>query len=40
MEKVEIKISSIEQLVDLVSNIPDGVILDIDLNLEDEDGEE
>ena len=40
MEKVEIKISSIEELVDLVSNIPDGVILDIDLNLEDEDGEE
>ena len=40
MEKVEIKISSIDELVDLVSNIPDGVILDIDLNLEDEDGEE
>ena len=40
MEKVEIKISSIEELVNLVSNIPDGVILDIDLNLEDEDGEE
>ena len=40
MEKVEIKISSIEELVDMVSNIPDGVILDIDLNLEDEDGEE
>ena len=40
MEKVEIEISSIEELVELVSNIPDGVLLDIDLDMEDEDGEE
>ena len=40
MERVEIKISSIEELVELVSNIPDGVILDIDIDLEGEDGEE
>lgn len=38
MERVEIEISSIEELVELVSNIPDGVLLDIDLDLEDEDG--
>ena len=40
MERFEIEISSIEELVELVCNIPDGVILEVNLELDEEDTDE
>ena len=40
MERVEIEISSIDELVELVCNIPDGVILELGFDPEEEDADE
>lgn len=40
MERVEIEISSIEELVELVCNIPDVVILELGFYPEEEDADE
>ena len=39
MEKVEIEISDIHELVELITNMPEGTIVEVALGEEDDDGE-
>ncbi len=40
MDKVEIEVKSIEELVCLITDMPEGTMVEVDLGGEDEDGEE